>query len=50
MVSIVHVAYLIPVPGFTAGMTADIEVRCLQPLPYTFIETRFMCNRVRWIL
>jgi hypothetical protein len=26
MASIIHVAYLIPVAGFMAGMTADIEV------------------------
>lgn len=32
MVSIVHVTFVIPVSGYTAGMTADIEVRWLQRL------------------
>lgn len=41
MVSIVHVAYLIPVPGFMAGTTADIEVRRLQPLPPCIDRNKF---------
>lgn len=36
MVNIVHVGFLIPVPGYTASMTADIEVRCSRLLPRFF--------------